>query len=610
MLPALMPAVVLALAIAAWALNAFATMPLAADAVAVVAIALGGFVRFRAGLRDIVHAKITVNVFVLAAITASLAIGQFIPAAVIIFIMSAAGGLESFTVGRTRKAITSLLDLTPKTATVRRHGEDVVVDLQKVRLGDVVVVKTGERIPVDGIVVEGDAAINQAPITGESMPVDKTVGDEVFSGSLSEVGHLIVRTTKVGADTTLARIVHLVEEAQATKAPIAKIADRFTAYFLPAVLVIAVAAYLATGDIVRSVAVILVACPCALAIATPTAVTAGIANLARRGVLVKGGAFFEIAGKLQTLVLDKTGTTTLGRPEVTDVLSLNEEEPSKVLALAASAESLSEHPIGRAVVERAKRDGLAVTGPEEHRVEIGHGVVAKVNGSRVVVGNRKLMARLGIRLGSAHEEAISRLESEGKTALAVATDGAPAGVIAVADTVRTDVPGAVASLKGAGIDDVFIFSGDNRQITATVAERIGADHFLAELLPEEKQAALRKLRERGRIVGMVGDGVNDAPALAEADVGFAMGVAGTDVAIETADVSLMTDDLGKVADTIRLSRRVSRRIKVNIALSMVYNAIGITLSSLGILNPVPAVLYQELGCISVIVSSTLLLWAK
>jgi len=611
-IPALMPAVVLLLTVTAWLARTLTPAPaLVVDAIALVAIALGGALRFRAGVRDIARRRMTVNVFVLVAIAASLLIGEFLPAAVIIFIMSAAGGLESFTVGKTRKAITSLLDLAPKVATVERDGEQVRVPLDNVKTGDVVIVKSGERIPVDGVVVDGEAAVNQAPVTGEAMPVDKSPGDDVFSGSLSEVGHLKIRTTKVGADTTLARIVHLVEKAQAAKAPIAKIADRFTAYFLPAVLLIAVAVYFATGSLIRSVAVILVACPCALAIATPTAVTAGIANLAKRGVLVKGGAFFEIAGRLQTLVLDKTGTVTLGRPRMTDVLALEEdEEASGVLALAASAERLSEHPIGKAIVEGALADGLALTEPSVHQVEVGHGVVAEVNGSRIVVGNRRLMSKHGIELDAAHRKSLERFEHDGKTALAVAVDGAPAGVIAVADSMREEMRDVVGRLRAAGIDSILLFTGDNDRAAASVAEDMGTDGWRAELLPEQKQEAVRELRSEGRVVGMVGDGINDAPALAEADVGFAMGAAGADVAIETADVSLMGDDLAKVLDTIALSRKVSRRIKINIGLSMLYNAVGITLSSLGVLNPVPAVLYQELGCISVIVSSTLLLWSE
>lgn len=611
LVPALMPAVVLIITLAAWLARTFTAAPmLAVNAIALVAIILGGFMRFRAGFRDIIRGKITVNVFVVVAIAASLLIGEFIPAAVIVFIMSAAGGLESFTLGRTRKAISSLLDLTPKTATVERDGAQIVVGLGKVKLGDVVIVKTGERIPVDGSVIDGEAAVNQAPITGESMPVVKFKGDEVFSGSLSEMGHLKILTTKIGGDTTLSRMVHLVEKAQATKAPVAKIADRFTAYFLPAILAIAVAVYILTGELVRSVAVLLVACPCALAIATPTAVTAGIANLARRGVLVKGGAFFEIAGKLQVLVLDKTGTTTLGRPEVTDVAAVDSRDARRVLELAASAERLSEHAIGRAIVQKAHADGLSPAEPKQHKVEIGHGVVAEIDGSRVVVGNRKLLARHNIKLAPEQSRALEAFEHEGKTTLAVAADGKTIGVIAVADTVRENVAGAIRQIKDLGVAEILLFTGDNHRTAENVASRIGADHWLAELLPEQKQEEVHRLRERGQVVGMVGDGINDAPALAEADVGFAMGAAGTDVAIETADVSLMSDDLGKVADTIALSRKVSKRIKINIALSMLYNAVGITLSSMGILNPVPAVLYQELGCISVIVSSTLLLWAE
>ena len=609
--PALIPCIVLLTTITAYLVEKLTSAPVVVVyVIAGVAILTGGSLRFIAAFRDIYHRKITVNVFVLVAIAASIIIGKFIPAAIIVFIMSAAGGLESFTIGRTRRAISSLLDLAPKTATVMREGEEVVLDLDEVKPGDIVVVKTGDRIPVDGIVMEGEAAVNQAPITGESMPVDKSAGSEVYTGSLSEVGHLLIKTTRVGDDTTLARIVHLVEEAQATKAPVAKIADRFTAYFFPAILLIALAVGLATGVLERAVSVLLVACPCALAIATPTAVTAGIANLARRGVLVKGGAFFEMAGKLQAMIMDKTGTITLAKPQVTDVISFDGDSGNAVLAFAANAERMSEHPIGRAIVERAREEGIRATEPIEQKVDIGHGVVATVNGSRIVVGNLKLMSKHGIETSVQQLGSLEVFEKEGKTALVVAVDGRPRGAIAVADTVREDVGETIRALKGLGIAEVSILTGDSQLVAAEVAKRVGADQWLADLLPEAKRQAVSDLRAQGKVVGMIGDGINDAPALAEADVGFAMGLAGTEVAIETADVTLMKDDLSKVVDTIKLSRKVSKRIKVNIFLSIIWNVIGIVLSSLGVLNPVMAVTFQELGCISVILSSTMLLWAR
>jgi Cd2+/Zn2+-exporting ATPase len=609
--PALIPFIVLLITIAAYLVEKLTSAPVVVVyVIAGVAILLGGSLRFIAAFRDIYHLKITVNVFVLVAIAASLIIGKFIPAAIIVFIMSAAGGLESFTLGRTRRAISSLLDLAPRIATVMREGEEVVLDLEEVKPGDIVVVKTGDRIPVDGIVMEGEAAVNQAPITGESMPVDKSAGSEVYTGSLSEVGHLLIRTTRVGDDTTLARIVHLVEEAQATKAPVAKIADRFTAYFFPAILLIALAVGLTTGVLERAVSVLLVACPCALAIATPTAVTAGIANLARRGVLVKGGAFFEMAGKLQAMIMDKTGTVTLAKPQVTDVISFDGDSGDAVLAFAADAERMSEHPIGKAIVERARGEGIPATEPTEQKVDIGHGVVATVDGSRVVVGNLKLMSKHGIKTSAQQLASMVAFEKEGKTALVVAVDRRPRGTIAVADTVREDAGETIKALKGLGIAEVSILTGDSQLVAAEVAELVGADQWLADLLPEAKRQAVSDLRAQGKVVGMIGDGINDAPALAEADVGFAMGLAGTDVAIETADVTLMKDDLSKVVDTIKLSRKVSKRIKVNIFLSIIWNVIGIVLSSLGILNPVLAVIFQELGCISVILSSTMLLWAR
>jgi P-type E1-E2 ATPase len=317
-----------------------------------------------------------------------------------------------------------------------------------------------------------------------------------------------------------------------------------------------------------------------------------------------------MAGKIQAMIMDKTGTVTLAKPQVTDVISFDGDSGDAVLAFAADAERMSEHPIGKAIVGRAREEGIPATEPTQQKVDIGHGVVATINGSRVVVGNLKLMSKHGIETSVQQLGSMEAFEKEGKTALVVAVDGRPRGAIAVADTVREDAGETIRALKGLGIADVSILTGDSQLVAAEVAKRVGADQWLADLLPEAKRQAVSDIRAQGKVVGMIGDGINDAPALAEADVGFAMGLAGTDVAIETADVTLMKDDLSKVVDTIKLSRKVSKRIKVNIFLSIIWNVIGIVLSSLGVLNPVLAVIFQELGCISVILSSTMLLWAR
>lgn len=609
---AMVPAIVGALILASWSLAHWEIGPLVLNAgLALLATFFGGWQRFLAGFQDIFRGKITVNVFVVVALIATLAVGEFRPAAIIIFIMVVVGALESYTLDKNRQSIGKLLDLAPRTATVRRGQEEVVIPVEEIQVGTVVIVNPGERVPVDGVVVAGSSSVNQAPITGESMPVEKFKGSEMFSGTLNLTGRVEARATKVGADTTLARIVHLVEEAQGTKAPIQNIADRFTVWFLPVVLLLAVAVYIVTGKINNAVSILLVACPCAFAIATPTAVTAGISNMARRGVLVKGGIFFELAGKLDALVVDKTGTFTLGRPKVLDVVALDGMATHEVLQMAAIAEKYSEHPLAKAVVNSAREGALHVPEPDGFKVEIGQGVVARWTGQDITVGQVNFLRNKGISISAQAEGQIAGQTQQGRTAVLVARGTQVVGLIGIADEIRPETRAAIASLyQVMGNRNVTMLTGDNPLVARSVAKQIGVEHFEASLLPEQKQEFVRKLQAAGHTVGMIGDGINDAPALALADVGIAMGAAGTDVAIETADVTLMNDDLSRVVDFILMSRAVLRRIKLNIFLSIIYNVIGLVLGSLGMLTPVLAILFQEAGCISVVLSSTLLLWAQ
>ena len=609
---ALVPGIVGALIVASWALAHWKVGPLFVNAgLALLATVFGGWQRFLGGFQDLYRRKITVNVFVTVALIATVAVGEFRPAAIIIFIMAVVGALESYTLDKNRQSIRNLLDLAPQTATVRRGAEEVTISIGEVQVGTVVIVKPGERVPVDGVVVAGASSVNQAPITGESMPVEKFKGSELFSGTLNLTGRMEARATKVGADTTLARIVHLVESAQKTKAPIQNLADRFTVWFLPVVLVLAIFVFFATGNIKTAVSLLLVACPCAFAIATPTAVTAGISNMARRAVLVKGGIFFELAGKIDALVVDKTGTFTLGRPEVLDVVAFDGVPNTEILELAAVAEKHSEHPLGKAVVKCAKGRGLEVPDPEEFKVEIGRGVVARWKGQDIAVGKEEFLQGKGVSLSARAGGMISDQTQQGRTAILVARGTQAVGLIAIADEIRPETKAAIGWLQQVmGNRNITMLTGDNPLVAGAVARQIGADNFRAGLLPEEKQEFVRKLQEAGHTVGMIGDGINDAPALALADVGIAMGAAGTDVAIETADVTLMNDDLSRVVDFMLMSRAVLRRIKLNIFFSIIYNAVGLGLGSLGMLTPVMAVVFQEAGCISVVLSSTLLLWAK
>jgi heavy metal translocating P-type ATPase len=607
----IVPGLVGILIIISWALAHWEMGPDFFNAgLALFATLFGGYLRFVSGFKDIFNRRVTVNVFVTVALVATIAVGEFRAAAVVVFIMAVAGALETYTLDRTRRSIRNLLDLTPKMATVRRDAEEVLIPANDVQIGDVVIVRPGGRVPVDGIVVAGESCVNQAPITGESMPVEKSKGGEVFGGTLNETGRLEIKTTKTGKDTTLARIVHLVEQAQGTKAPIQNLADRFTVWFLPTVLVLAIIAFLTSGDVKVAVSVLLVACPCAFAIATPTAVTAGISNMARRAVLIKGGVFLELAKKMDVLLVDKTGTFTFGKPTVVDIVSLNGMPEQEVLRLAAIAEKYSEHPLAKSVMSRAKECDIEIPDPDQFNIEVGMGVTSRHEGKNILVGKNKFLRDKGTLITDGIESIISDQTEQGRTTVLVANDLKPVGLIAIADEIRSETPHAIAALKAMGIKEIIMLTGDNHKVAKAVAKEIGVDDFQAELLPEQKLQYVAQLQKQGKIVGMIGDGINDAPALALADVGIAMGAAGTDVAVETADVTLMNDDLSRVVNFMDMSTKVLSRIKLNIFFSIMYNIIGFILAGFGMLTPVMAVIFQEAGCITVVFSSTLLLWAK
>jgi len=607
----IVPAVVAVLTLASWILAHWEIGPYFVNAaLAIAAVLFGGFQRFIAGFKDAFQRKITVNVFVVVALLATMAIGEFRPAAVIVFIMAAAGALESYTLDKTRKSIRDLLDFAPRMATVRRQGDEVVVPVAELQVGDVVVVKPGARIPVDGVVTTGASSVNQAPITGESMPVEKFPGSSVFSGTLNESGRLEIRTDKVGENTTLARIVHLVQEAQGTRAPVQNMADRFTTWFLPTVVLLALIAFGISGDVKVAVSVLLVACPCAFAIATPTAVTAGVSNMARRGVLIKGGVFLELGHKIDHLLVDKTGTFTFGRPKVEGIISFNGKGPDDILRMACIAEKYSEHPLARSILAAGRERCLDIPDPEHFVSATGMGVEARWNTANIRVGKQAFLQAAGVPIVSRVDQEMARQSEQGRTGVLVAHNDEVIGLLAIADEIRPEIPETIRLLKTMGVQRITMLTGDHPRVAEAVAKAIGVDGFQAELLPEQKQEFVRQLQADGHIVGMIGDGVNDAPALALADVGIAMGAGGTDVAIETADVTLMKDDIAGVADFMWMSAKVLRRIKLNIFFSMIYNVIGLTLSVLGWMTPIIAVIFQEAGCITVVFSSTLLLWSK
>ena len=521
--------------------------------------------------------------------------------------------LEAVARGRASAAIGKLLGLQAKTARVLRDGRPTDVPLSAVRVGDLVLVRPGERVPVDGEVMEGASALDESMLTGEPLPVDKSPGDAVVGGSLNTLGSFTFRATHVGRDTVLAQIVRAVEQAQGSKAPIQRIADVISNYFVPTVIAIAfvtfVGWYLGTGNLsaalLSAVAVLVVSCPCALGLATPTAIMVGTGRGAESGILFRGGEHLEAAGRLTTITFDKTGTITRGHPSVTDVVPIRAADRAAVLRIAAGVEARSEHPVGRAIVEAAEGEGLAPAPAEAALALAGHGMRAQVAGRAVLIGSARLMTREGIDTGPA-QQSLERLEAEGKTAVLLAEEGRVLGVLAVADTVRPEAGQTISALRTMGLD-VWMITGDNRRTAAAIAAEVGiaADHVMAEVLPEDKAAKVQELQRTGARVAMVGDGINDAPALATADVGLAMGT-GTDVAMETADITLIRGHLRGVVAAIDLSRATLGKIRQNLFWALVYNCVGIPVAALGHLSPIIAGAAMALSSVSVTTNSTLL----
>jgi cation-transporting ATPase V/Cu+-exporting ATPase len=513
---------------------------------------------------------------------------------------------------RATGAIRRLLELGAKQARVvdPTTGEERMVPAGAVRVGDLVRVRPGERVPVDGVVVDGASAVDESMLTGESVPVDKGPGDRVAGGTVNAHGVLTVRATAVGSETALAQIVRLVREAQASRAPVQRLADRVSAVFVPAVVAVAAVTLAAwwvlggepVGGLTAAVAVLIIACPCALGLATPTAIVVGTGRGAAMGILIRSGEVLERSRAVDTVVLDKTGTLTRGEMALTDVVAAPGEDPQEVLAVAAAAESHSEHPVGRAVVAGAEARGVSPAGEVAGFAALaGHGVRATVAGAAVLVGRAALLAEEGIAVPDALADAASRLEAEGKTAVFVARDGRARGVLAVADAPKEGAAAAVAALRRMGLDVVMI-TGDNRRTAEAVARAVGIDRVLAEVTPGDKVAEVRRLQEEGHVVAMVGDGINDAPALVQADLGIAIGT-GTDVAIESAGITLLGGDLMGVPTAIRLARRTFRTVRQNLAWAFAYNVAAIPLAAAGLLNPVVASAAMAASSVSVVANS-------
>jgi Cu+-exporting ATPase len=540
----------------------------------------------------------------------------FETAGVIITLILLGKSLEAVSKGRTGEAIKKLMGLAPKTAIVVQDGVEKEIPIDEVEIGDTLVVRPGAKIPVDGTILEGHTAIDESMLTGESMPVDKKAGDMVYAASINTNGNIRFRADKVGSDTALARIIKLVEDAQGSKAPIAQLADVVSGYFVPVVCLIALGAglawYFGTGGDLKFavtifISVLVIACPCALGLATPTAIMVGTGKGAENGILIKGGEALETAHKINTIVFDKTGTITEGRPTVTDVLPAAGVPAGKLLQFAASAETGSEHPLGQAIVLGAQDAGLEALNVDGFEAIIGRGIEARIAGTAVLAGNRKLMDERDVAL-SGLEDASDRLAEEGKTPMYVAFDGVLAGIIAVADVVKKSSRAAIESLRKMGVEVVMI-TGDNHRTAAAIARQVGIDRVLAEVLPQDKSNEVKALQTDGRKVAMVGDGINDAPALAQADIGVAIG-SGTDVAMESADIVLMRSDLMDVPTAIDLSKKTIRNIRQNLFWAFGYNVVGIPIAAgvlylLGgpLLNPIFAAAAMSLSSVSVLTNA-------
>ena len=549
------------------------------------AIVIGGYTLFIKGLKNLSRLKFDMNTLMTIAIIGAALIGEWGEGATVVILFAISEALERYSMDKARQSIESLMDIAPKEALIRRGNEEMMINVEDIVVGDIMIVKPGQKLAMDGFVVKGTSTLNQAAITGESVPVTKTVDDEVFAGTLNEEGLLEVQVTKKVEDTTLSKIIHLVEEAQAERAPSQAFVDKFAKYYTPAIvllaLFIAVVPPLFGGDwsewIYQGLAVLVVGCPCALVVSTPVAVVTAIGNAAKNGVLIKGGIYLEETGHLKAIAFDKTGTLTKGVPAVTDILTFGGEQ-NELLLITAAIEKGSQHPLASAITRKAEESGLKFNDVsiEEFHSITGKGVKAKVNNQMYYVGSPNFFEELHGSIPNDRKEKITELQTQGKTVMVVGTEKEILSFIAVADEMRESSKEVISKLNSMGIETVML-TGDNERTAAAIGKRVGVSDIRADLLPEDKLNFIKELRRKYQSVAMVGDGVNDAPALAASTVGVAMGGAGTDTALETADIALMSDDLSKLPYTINLSRRALMIIKQNITFSLAIKLLALLL---------------------------------
>jgi Cu+-exporting ATPase len=553
---------------------------------------------------------VTADVLVAIALIAAVSIGEYFAAGEVAFIMQIGKVLEDVTAGKSRKSLQALINLTPQKAYLRTEDGEKEILASEVKAGDLLLVRPGEAIPVDGKIIRGSTSVNQAVMTGESVPVDRANGDVVYQGTLNQQGVIDIEATNVGDDSSLKKMIRLVEEAEENRAPIVRVADKWARILIPIALGCALLIWLLTKDIYRAVTALVVFCPCSLILATPTAMMAAIGNATKKGILIKSGAAVEAVAKIDTLVLDKTGTLTYGELQVEEIQILDKNiEQSRFVSLIASVEKFSEHPLGKAVMAYSQNLGILAADPDTFEMQAGKGVKAKVDGLEILIGEKMIEQEVFDKTTEART-LIRRMQDKGKTILPVALDGRIIGIISIADVLRKDAQSTIAELNKTGLSRIVMLTGDNQAVANAIGQAAGVTDIFASQLPEGKVDTIKSLSAKGYSVGMVGDGVNDAPALATAAVGIVMGAIGSDVAMEAADIALMSDDIGKLPFLVRICRKTRRRIIFNIVISMIINFSAIILAGFGILNPVTAALVHNFGSVFVVLNSALLLTYK
>ena len=574
-----------------------------------VTILISGFPLVYSAVKKLIRnkgiSKISSALLISVAMIAAVLIDDLFAAAEVAFIMAIGEILEELTTGRAKKGLKKLINLAPTQGRIIRDGKEIIIPAEEIKQGDVIRILPGEAIPVDGIIISGETSVDQSVMTGESIPVDKNVNDEVFSGTINCFGSIDIKATKVGKNSSLQKLIQMVKDAEDKKAPMQRITDKWASVLVPVALVIAIITYILTKDVTRAVTVLVVFCPCALVLATPTAIMAAIGQATKHGIIIKSGEALEKMGKVNTVAFDKTGTLTYGKLEVSDVISLTELAEKELVKIAASCESKSEHPLGKSILEYAKIQNIELYQPEEFKMQSGKGVSAIINNEKIICGNEKYFEEANVKIDENVKTKLSELRLQGKVSVLIAKNQECIGIIALSDVIREEATFIVKKLSAMNTD-VVLLTGDNKKTADYFAQKAGIKNVHSELLPEEKVSNIIKLQNEGKTVCMIGDGINDAPALKTANVGIAMGIMGSDIAVEASDIALMKDDISKLPYLKRLANATVKTIKFSISLSMFINFLAIALSVLGMLNPTSGALVHNAGSVFVVLIATFL----